>query len=81
MCLGVVVSATTVGIGLIPAPATAKGGAVGGSGAEYFLNDSFTGTANTVFSYGDPGDTVLVGDWNGDGTDTLAVRRGNTYFL
>ena len=26
--------------------------------------------------YGDPGDTVLVGDWDGNGTDTFAVRRG-----
>jgi hypothetical protein len=34
-----------------------------------------------IFHYGDPGDTVLVGDWNGDGRDTLAVRRGNAYFM
>nr|WP_231705047.1 Ltp family lipoprotein [Arthrobacter gengyunqii] len=40
-----------------------------------------TGTADRVFAYGNPGDTVLVGDWNGDRKDTLAVRRGNTYFL
>jgi hypothetical protein len=33
------------------------------------------------FSYGDAGDEVLVGDWNGDGVDTLAVRRGNHYLL
>ena len=24
---------------------------------------------------------MLVGDWDGDGTDTLAVRRGNRYFV
>jgi hypothetical protein len=24
---------------------------------------------------------VLVGDWDGDSRDTLAVRRGNAYFL
>jgi hypothetical protein len=35
------------------------------------------GQGGRSFIYGNPGDTVLVGDWNGDGTDTLAVRRGN----
>jgi alkaline phosphatase len=24
---------------------------------------------------------VVVGDWNGDGRDTLGVRRGGTYYL
>ena len=24
---------------------------------------------------------MLVGDWDGDGVDTLAVRRGNTFFV
>src|SRR5207253_1450650 len=78
---GLVGIAAAVGIGLLIAPATAKGGAIGGGGNEYFLNDSFTGTADTVFSYGDRGDDVHVGDWDGDGTDTLAVRRGGQYFL
>ena len=27
------------------------------------------------------GDEVLVGDWDGDGIDTFAVRRGNTFFI
>ncbi|MCD8110118.1 MAG: hypothetical protein LUE14_08480, partial [Clostridiales bacterium] len=28
------------------------------------------------------GDEVLVGDWDANGTDTLAMRRnGNTYFI
>ena len=24
---------------------------------------------------------MIIGDWDGDGVDTLAVRRGNTYFF
>ncbi|SFL94538.1 hypothetical protein, partial [Geodermatophilus ruber] len=45
-------------------------------GNTYFLRNSTTsGVADTVFAYGDPGDTALVGDWNGDGTDSLGVRR------
>jgi hypothetical protein len=61
-------------------PAAAQGLTVGGSGATYYLNDSFSGSANTVVSYGEPGDEVYVGDWDGNGTDTLMVRRGNTFF-
>jgi hypothetical protein len=64
-----------------PGPASAKGGAVGGTGSQYFLNDSFTGTAGTIFNYGTVGDEVYVGDWDGNGTDTLAVRRGNIFYV
>jgi hypothetical protein len=42
---------------------------------------SIRGQGGRSFVYGDPGDTVLVGDWDGDGTDTLAVRRGNAFFV
>jgi len=66
---------------LLTAPAMANGSAVGGIGNEYFLNDSFTGTANTVFAYGDRRDEVYVGDWNGDGRDTLMIRRGSTFYV
>jgi hypothetical protein len=69
-----------IGLGLLAAPADAKGGPVGGSGDRYFLNDSFTGMANTVFTYGDHSDEVYVGDWDGNGTDTLMIRRGFTFY-
>ncbi|WP_222273266.1 hypothetical protein, partial [Modestobacter marinus] len=39
------------------------------------------GSEGTMALFGDKGDTVLVGDWNGDGVDSLAVRRGNHYFV
>ena len=45
-------------------------------------NGLTTGVADRTFAYGDPGDTVLVGRWRRDQAgDTLAVRRGNRYFL
>jgi surface antigen len=34
-----------------------------------------------IFNYGDSGDKVLVGDWDGNGTDTVGVRRGDTAYL
>jgi hypothetical protein len=33
------------------------------------------GNADIELTYGRAGDTVLVGDWDGDGSDTLGVRR------
>ncbi|MBM6979718.1 MAG: nuclease, partial [Actinomyces succiniciruminis] len=51
-------------------------------GGQYHIKNSLTGgKADQVVIYGKPTDTVLVGDWNGNGKDTLAVRRGGTYYI
>jgi hypothetical protein len=71
------VDAARAAAGAVPA----VDGAVGGSGSLYLLDDAFTGRASTVFGFGDPEDTVYAGDWDGNGTDTLAVRRGNAFHL
>jgi hypothetical protein len=79
-----VVAAVALSIGIVVSSgplAAAKGGEIGGSGSSYFLNDTWSGTANHVFAYGRTDDRVHVGDWDGNGTDTLAVRRGNTYYV
>ena len=48
----------------------------------FYLTDSWSSLAiNNSFVYGRAGDEVYVGDWNGDGRDTLGVRRGKTFFL
>ncbi|WP_127129376.1 N-acetylmuramoyl-L-alanine amidase [Georgenia sp. SYP-B2076] len=47
----------------------------------FYLNNAFTGRADIAFDYGNANDTFLVGDWNGDGVDTLAIRRGNTFYV
>ena len=47
----------------------------------YVSNDFGGGYADEVFTYGRSGDEVFVGDWDGNGTDTLAVRRGNTFYV
>lgn len=44
-------------------------------------NDWTSGSVDLTFKYGRVGDEVLVGDWDGDGTDTLGVRRGHTFYL
>lgn len=33
------------------------------------------------FGFGQAGDDILVGDWDGDGKDTLGIRRGHTFYL
>ncbi len=51
-------------------------------GDEYHLRNSLSGgDAHLSFSLGLSTDEVLVGDWDGDGKDTLALRRGNTYLV
>ncbi|MCK6210765.1 hypothetical protein KZX45_09450 [Georgenia sp. EYE_87] len=47
----------------------------------FFLNDAWTAKANHLFQYGRHTDQVLVGDWDGDGSDTIMVRRGNLYYV
>ena len=50
-------------------------------GSWFYLNDSFSGQANIVLSYGDPKDTVLVANTSGTGGDKLLIRRGNQYYV
>lgn len=48
----------------------------------FYVSNNWTATvAEHMFSYGRAGDQVLVGDWDGDGVDTFAVRRGNTIYV
>src|SRR5699024_8492821 len=61
-------------------PAAASG-EIGGSGSEFFLDDQLDGSTDHHLVYGRSDDAVLVGDWDGSGTDTLAVRRGQVYHL
>ena len=46
-----------------------------------FLSNTNSGQADIHFEYGTPADTLLYGDWNGDGIDTFAVRRGNVFHV
>jgi GH25 family lysozyme M1 (1,4-beta-N-acetylmuramidase) len=52
------------------------------AGSWFYLSNTLTGGgADVAFTYGLASDQVLVGDWDGDGKDTLAVRRGNVYYF
>ena len=49
--------------------------------AWYLRNSATTGIGDIAFVYGDPGDITLMGDWNGDGTDTPGVVRNGMWYL
>ncbi len=56
-----------------------------GGGYAYLTNtlppDGQVGVAESSFYFGAPGDAVFVGDWNGDGIDSLGINRNGHIFL
>src|SRR5690625_1868313 len=49
--------------------------------AEFHLSNTWRGTTDVHFMYGRWADEVFIGDWDGDGRDTIAVRRGNQFHV
>ncbi len=48
----------------------------------FFLTNGWRGgDADEYFMYGRHTDDVLIGDWDGDGRDSITVRRGDRYFV
>jgi uncharacterized protein YkwD len=56
-------------------------GGIGGTGHQFHLANTLSGKANAVFEYGNTGGRFYVGDWDGNGTDTLAYRIGTTFYF
>jgi hypothetical protein len=44
-------------------------------------NQQGLGAADYWYQYGNPGDVPLVGDWNGNGTDSPGVFRNGVFYL
>ncbi|PYF96283.1 Sugar phosphate isomerase/epimerase [Georgenia satyanarayanai] len=49
--------------------------------AEFHLSNTWRGSTDVHFMYGRWADEVLIGDWDGDGKDTIAVRKGNEFHV
>ena len=53
----------------------------------FFRNANNAGGVDATFTWGLPdtntagGDIPVAGDWDGNGTDTMGIRRGDTYIL
>lgn len=66
----------------VTVPVTVAPAVVPSVGNWFYVSNDWTSTvADTEFSFGRVGDEVLVGDWDGDGDDTFAVRRGTTFYV
>jgi hypothetical protein len=74
------------------ADAGAKGGVASGAGNEFFLTNSWSPTADVRFYLGALDDyrgwpdvpypyEYVVGDWDGDGADAIALREGQVFQL
>lgn len=51
------------------------------NGHVYYMNNAWDSQHDFTTSYGNDGTQTLVGDWNGNGVDTLAMRVGNTFYM
>jgi glucose/arabinose dehydrogenase len=51
------------------------------NGALYLKNSNVTGYADIAINYGLAGDKPLVGDWDGNGTDTIGVYRNGVFYV
>jgi len=49
--------------------------------AEFHLTNGWDASTDVHFMYGRWVDEVFIGDWDGDGVDTIAVRRGNEFHV
>jgi hypothetical protein len=56
-------------------PATSSKPAIFHNGIWYLRNSLTTGAATSSFSFGRAGDIPLMGDWDGDGDETIGVAR------
>jgi Zn-dependent metalloprotease len=52
-----------------------------GNGALYLRNLNVTGFADVAINYGLGGDYPVLGDWDGNGTDTIGIYRNGTFYL
>ncbi|MCM3661119.1 DUF1080 domain-containing protein [Georgenia satyanarayanai] len=57
--------------------------AAGGQPQEqgFFLSNDWQGRTAHAFQYGRFTDEVFIGDWDGDGTDSIAVRRDGVFYV
>ena len=51
------------------------------NGLLYLKNSNASGFADIALNYGMGGDYPVVGDWDGDGDDTIGVYRNGSFFL
>lgn len=68
-------------VALLLAPAIPASAAAPARMHLVFSDDFTSGSYLNVMEFGGPSDSWLAGDWNGDGKDGVAIRRGNVYYF
>lgn len=53
----------------------------GEKAAGIYLNNKWTSEASIGFTFGRVADSFVTGDWDGNGSDTLAIRDGARYYV
>lgn len=51
------------------------------SGNIFLKSENSTGYADSTITYGIPNDRPIVGDWDGDGVDTIGIYRDGVFYL
>ncbi|WP_324649695.1 gamma-glutamyltransferase [Georgenia sp. H159] len=70
------------GSAMVVRPSGVAGPQDPGQAYGFFLTNGWQGgAADYAFMYGRHTDEVLIGDWDGDGADSITVRRGARYFV
>ena len=70
------------GIAATPVPTTISQGVFRPSnGLMYLKNASTTGSSDVAINYGKGGDYPVIGDWDGNGTDTIGIYRNGSFYL
>jgi PKD repeat protein len=65
----------------VTSPITTSGVGVFRQGVFYLRNSNSAGNADNVFSYGASNDEPIVGDWTGQGQDTVGIFRQGVFYL
>jgi hypothetical protein len=71
-------AAAVMGAGALLVPSTAQAETWGNW---YYLQGSINGGVAAYAQFGAVDDAVFIGDWDGDGKDTLMLRRDNVFYV
>lgn len=75
------IGAVVVGAALMAAGLGGQAASAETTGNWYYLQGTLNSGPAAYAQFGSATDTILVGDWNGDGKDTLMIRRDNVYYV
>lgn len=67
--------------GVGSSPSNPGSGTAFANESTFYLNTGFDAASEIIFRYGKPNMEHYIGDWDGDGIDTVAMRDGATFYV